>query len=47
LVVVLGTLVTLLPNRRAVLVLSGATQPATQPATLAVPTVAVFRESHD
>jgi cytochrome c-type biogenesis protein CcmF len=47
-VVVLGTIVTLLPNRRAVLVLSGAAQPAaahaaTQPL---VPSVAL-KEGHD
>jgi cytochrome c-type biogenesis protein CcmF len=48
LVVVLGTLVTLLPNRRAVLVLSGAPERTAQPAsaqTLA-PSVAL-REGHD
>jgi cytochrome c-type biogenesis protein CcmF len=48
LVVVLGTLVTLLPNRRAVLVLSGAAERGAQPAsaqTLA-PSVAL-REGHD
>jgi cytochrome c biogenesis factor len=48
LVVVLGTLVTLMPNRRAVLVLSGAAERGAQPAsaqTLA-PSVAL-REGHD
>jgi cytochrome c-type biogenesis protein CcmF len=47
LVVVLGTLVTLLPNRRAVLVLAGAPERAAtpQPQTLA-PSVAL-REGHD
>jgi cytochrome c-type biogenesis protein CcmF len=48
LVVVLGTLVTLMPNRRAVLVLSGAAERGIQPAsaqTLA-PSVAL-REGHD
>jgi cytochrome c-type biogenesis protein CcmF len=47
LVVVLGTLVTLLPNRRAVLVLAGAPErtSAQQPQTLA-PSVAL-REGHD
>jgi cytochrome c-type biogenesis protein CcmF len=47
LVVVLGTLVTLLPNRRAVLVLAGAPERAAaqQPQALA-PSVAL-REGHD
>ncbi|MFI5059035.1 MAG: heme lyase CcmF/NrfE family subunit [Candidatus Acidiferrales bacterium] len=47
-IVVFGTLVALLPNRRAVLVLSGAAQPAAvQPLTHALtPSVAV-REGHD
>jgi cytochrome c-type biogenesis protein CcmF len=47
LVVVLGTLVTLMPNRRAVLVLAGAPEPASaqQPQVLA-PSVAL-REGHD
>jgi cytochrome c-type biogenesis protein CcmF len=48
LVVVLGTLVTLLPNRRAVLVLSGAPERAGQPASAQAlaPSVAL-REGHD
>jgi hypothetical protein len=46
--VVLGTMVTLLPNRRAVLVLAGAQQPAAvhplaQPLTPSV----TLREGHD
>jgi len=48
-VVVLGTIVTLLPNRRAVLVLTGATEPASRshPASQPlVPSVAL-KESHD
>jgi cytochrome c-type biogenesis protein CcmF len=48
-VVVLGTLVALLPNRRAVLVLSGAQQPAAAAQPLAhglAPTV-TMREGHD
>jgi cytochrome c-type biogenesis protein CcmF len=47
-VVVLGTLVTLLPNRRAVLALSGAQQPAAAPglAQSLAPTV-TLREGHD
>jgi len=48
-VVVLGTIVTLLPNRRAVLVLGGATRPASsaQPAGRPlVPSVAL-KEGHD
>jgi hypothetical protein len=48
-VVVFGTLVALLPNRRAVLVLSGAQQPATAAQPLAqglAPTV-TMREGHD
>ena len=47
--VVLGTLVTLLPNRRAVLVLAGAQQPASVPAALGgglAPSV-TLREGHD
>jgi hypothetical protein len=48
-VVVLGTLVTLLPNRRSVFVLAGAQQPATAQAGLReslAPTV-TLREGHD
>jgi cytochrome c-type biogenesis protein CcmF len=47
--VVLGTLVTLLPNRRTVLVLAGAQQPGAAPAALSprlAPT-ATLREGHD
>ena len=47
-VVVLGTLVALLPNRRAVLVLSGAEQPAAlQPLTHALTPSVTLREGHD
>ncbi|HVS87202.1 MAG TPA: heme lyase CcmF/NrfE family subunit [Candidatus Acidoferrum sp.] len=47
-VVVLGTLVALLPNRRAVLVLSGAQQPAVvQPLTHALAPSVTLREGHD
>jgi cytochrome c-type biogenesis protein CcmF len=47
-VVVLGTLVALLPNRRAVLVLSGAQQrAAAQPLTHALTPSVTLRESHD
>ena len=47
-VVVLGTLVALLPNRRAVLVLSGAEQPATvQRLTHALSPSVTVREGHD
>jgi cytochrome c-type biogenesis protein CcmF len=47
-IVVLGTLVALLPNRRAVLVLSGAEQPAAlQPLTQALTPSVTLREGHD
>jgi cytochrome c-type biogenesis protein CcmF len=47
-IVVFGTLVALLPNRRAVLVLSGAQQPATsQPLTHALHPSVTLREGHD
>lgn len=48
-VVVLGTLVTLLPNRRAVLVLSPAQEPASLAAKPLGPALApqVLREGHD
>jgi cytochrome c-type biogenesis protein CcmF len=47
-VVVLGTLVALLPNRRAVLVLSGAQQPAVvRPLTHALTPSVTLREGHD
>jgi len=49
LVVVLGTLVTLLPNRRAVLVLAGAPERAgaQQPAAQALAPSVALREGHD
>jgi cytochrome c-type biogenesis protein CcmF len=46
-VVVFGTLVALLPNRRAVLVLSGATQPAAQPLAHELAPSVTLREGHD
>jgi cytochrome c-type biogenesis protein CcmF len=47
-IVVLGTLVALLPNRRAVLVLSGAEQPAAlRPLTHALSPSVTLREGHD
>jgi cytochrome c-type biogenesis protein CcmF len=46
-VVVLGTLVAMLPNRRAVLVLAGAPQPATQPLTHGLTPSVTMREGHD
>jgi cytochrome c-type biogenesis protein CcmF len=46
-VVVLGTLVALLPNRRAVLVLSGAQQPAAQPLARELAPSVSLRERHD
>jgi cytochrome c-type biogenesis protein CcmF len=47
-VVVLGTLVALLPNRRAVLVFSGVQQPAAaQPLTHALTPSVTLREGHD
>jgi cytochrome c-type biogenesis protein CcmF len=46
-VVVFGTLVALLPNRRAVLVLSGAQQPAAQPLTHGLTPTVTLREGHD
>jgi hypothetical protein len=45
--VVFGTIVALLPNRRAVLVLAGAPQPATQPLPHALAPSATLREGHD
>jgi cytochrome c-type biogenesis protein CcmF len=47
--VVFGTIVALLPNRRAVLVLAGAPQPATEPAPAghALPSSVRLREGHD
>ena len=46
-VVVLGTLVAMLPNRRAVLVLAGAQQPAAQPLTHGLAPSVTLREGHD
>jgi cytochrome c-type biogenesis protein CcmF len=46
-VVVFGTLVALLPNRRAVLVLSGAQQPATRPLAEGLATPVTLRQGHD
>jgi cytochrome c-type biogenesis protein CcmF len=46
-VVVFGTLVALLPNRRAVLVLAGAPQPAAQPLAHGLPSSVTLREGHD
>ncbi len=46
-VVVFGTLVAMLPNRRAVLVLAGAQQPATQPLTHGLTPSVTMREGHD
>jgi hypothetical protein len=45
--VVFGTLVALLPNRRAVLVLSGAQQPAVQPLPHGLTPSVTLREGHD
>jgi cytochrome c-type biogenesis protein CcmF len=45
--VVFGTIVALLPNRRAVLVIAGATQPAAQPAGQVLPSSVTLREGHD
>jgi cytochrome c-type biogenesis protein CcmF len=46
-VVVFGTLVALLPNRRSVLVLAGAPQPAGQPLPHAVTSSVALRQGHD
>jgi cytochrome c-type biogenesis protein CcmF len=46
-VVVFGTLVALLPNRRAVLVLAGAPQPIGQPLAHGIPSSVTLREGHD
>ena len=46
-IVVFGTLVALLPNRRAVLVLSGAQQPATQALAHGLTPSVTLREGHD
>ena len=45
--VVFGTIVALLPNRRAVLVLAGATQPAAERTGHALPSSVTLREGHD
>jgi len=45
--VVFGTIVALLPNRRAVMVLAGAPQPAAEPGTHPLPSSVTLRESHD
>jgi cytochrome c-type biogenesis protein CcmF len=45
--VVFGTIVALLPNRRAVLVLAGVPQPAPQPLPHALAPSATLREGHD
>jgi len=46
-VVVVGTLVAMSPNRRAVLVLAGAQQPVTQPLTHGLTPSVTMREGHD
>jgi cytochrome c-type biogenesis protein CcmF len=46
-VVVFGTLVALLPNRRAVLVLAGAQQPASQALSRGLAPSVTMREGHD
>jgi len=46
--VVFGTLTALMPNRRAVLVLAGTTQPAAaHPAAQPLPSSVSLREGHD
>jgi hypothetical protein len=45
--VVFGTLVALLPNRRAVLVLSGVKQPATEPLVHGMTPSVTYRDGHD
>jgi cytochrome c-type biogenesis protein CcmF len=45
--VVFGTIVALLPNRRAVLVLAGAPQPTAHPAGQRLPAPVTLREGHD
>ena len=47
LTVVFGTIIALLPNRRAVLVLASAPQPAAQPVAQALPSSVALREGHD
>lgn len=46
-IVVFGTLVALMPNRRAVLVLSGVKQSATEPLTHGLAPSVSLREGHD
>jgi cytochrome c-type biogenesis protein CcmF len=46
-VVVFGTLVAMLPNRRAVLVLAAAPQPVGQPVAHGLPSSVTLREGHD
>ncbi len=46
-VVVFGTLVAMLPNRRAVLVLSGVQSAVVQPVTQGLPSSVTLREGHD
>jgi hypothetical protein len=46
-VVVFGTIVALLPNRRAVLVLAGAQQPAAQPLAHGLAPSVTMRKGHD
>src|SRR6202049_2551903 len=46
-IVVFGTLVALLPNRRAVLVLSGAKQPTPEPLVHGMTPSVTYREGHD
>jgi cytochrome c-type biogenesis protein CcmF len=45
--VVMGTLLALMPNRRAALVIAGATQPAASPVAPALTPSVTLRESHD
>jgi cytochrome c-type biogenesis protein CcmF len=45
--VVFGTIVALLPSRRAVLVLAGAPQPASHPVAQVLPSSVALREGHD
>jgi cytochrome c-type biogenesis protein CcmF len=46
-IVVFGTIVALLPNRRAVLVLSGAQQPAPDPLVHGMTPSVTYKEGHD
>jgi len=45
--VVMGTLLALMPNRRAALALAGVAQPVVSPAAPALTTTATLREGHD